>query len=121
MSNLIPPIPHQELAIDRAHRLPKPSHIPEKLPIDDLAKIHFYHVKDLLLQYAHQHSPLPDPLCRHSPLFRPLARENISTEKSELYYKNSTQLQQPTNGDSPPSYSLIRITHHTQYTRLMTV
>lgn len=31
MSDLLPTIPHQELVINRAHRLPKPPHIPEKL------------------------------------------------------------------------------------------
>lgn len=61
MSDLIPTISPQELVIDRAHRLPKPSHIPEKLPRDVIAKIHFYHVKDYLMQLARQRSPLPDP------------------------------------------------------------
>lgn len=61
MSDLFPKIPHQELTIDRAHRLPKPLHIPEKLPRDVIARIHFYHIKDLLMQSARQHVPLPDP------------------------------------------------------------
>lgn len=47
------------MEVDRAHRLPKPSHIPEKLPRDVRARIHFYGVKELM-QYT-RHSPLPDP------------------------------------------------------------
>lgn len=62
IKKLMPTIPHQQLEIDRAHRLPKPPHISEKLPRDVIAKIHFYEVKDQLMQYARRNSPLPDPL-----------------------------------------------------------
>lgn len=62
IKKLMPTIPHQQLEIDRAHRLPKPPHISEKLPRDIIAKIHFYEVKDQLMQYARRNSPLPDPL-----------------------------------------------------------
>lgn len=58
---LIPAIPQQELVIDRAHRLPKPPYIPEKLPRDVIAKIHFFHVKGQLMHFAKQHAPPPDP------------------------------------------------------------
>lgn len=57
MSDLLPKIPHQELISDRAHRLPKPQHISEKLPRDVIAQINLYHFKDLLIQRV----PLPDP------------------------------------------------------------
>lgn len=61
IKKLLPTIPQQELEIDRAHRLPKPSHISEKLPRDVIARIHFFEVKDQLMQFARRNSPLPDP------------------------------------------------------------
>lgn len=54
--DFIPTLQNQELVIDRAHRLPKPPHIPEKLPRDVIAKMHFFQMKDMLMQYARHHT-----------------------------------------------------------------
>lgn len=60
-SDLLPSTSQQELIIDRAHRLPKPSYISESLPHDVIARIHYSHIKDQLMQFACQNFPLPDP------------------------------------------------------------
>lgn len=59
--DLISTLQSQELVIDRAHRLPKPPHIQEKLPRDVITRIHFFQMKDMLMQYVRHHTPLPDP------------------------------------------------------------
>lgn len=46
--------------MDRAHRLPKPSHVPN-VSRDMIAHINFYHVKEQLVQLTRKTSPLPDP------------------------------------------------------------
>ena len=58
---LLPDTLPGEVIVDRAHRLPKPQHLPEKVPRDVIARIHFFHVKDDLMRMARRTSPLPDP------------------------------------------------------------
>ena len=81
ISDLIPSVSKQELEIDRAHRLPKPQHIAEKLPRDVIARIHFFGVKDQLMQYARRHSPLPDPYAGII-LFSDLSQATILARKN---------------------------------------
>lgn len=38
---LLPSIPKREIVVGRAHRLPKPSHLPDNVLRDVIAKIHF--------------------------------------------------------------------------------
>lgn len=52
ISTLLPDIPHREVIVNRAHRLPKPNHLPDNVPCDIFARIHFYHIKDELMQSA---------------------------------------------------------------------
>lgn len=75
--DLIPTLLNQKLVIDRANRLSKPSHIPKKLAREVVAKIHIFHVKDMLMQFARHHSPLPD----HSGLSQATieARKNLNS------------------------------------------
>lgn len=61
MTTLLPEFPAQEIVIDRAHRLPKPPYLSEHIPRDVIARIHFFHVKEKLLQLTRQTNPLPDP------------------------------------------------------------
>lgn len=61
ITNLLPDTLAGEIIVDRAHRLPKPQHLPDKIPRDVLARMHFFHVKDDLMHFSRQHSPLPDP------------------------------------------------------------
>lgn len=61
ISALLPETLEREVIVDRAHRLPKPKHLPEKVPRDVIARIHFFHVKEDLMRYTRKNSPLPDP------------------------------------------------------------
>lgn len=61
MMTVLPSLSPADITIDRAHRLPKPSFLPEQTPRDVIARIHFYHIKDQLMRFARQHPSLPDP------------------------------------------------------------
>lgn len=61
IADLLPSISPCDIIIDRAHRLPKPSYLPDKIPRDVIARIHFYHIKDQVMHVALQHPSLPDP------------------------------------------------------------
>lgn len=74
-STLLPSVPERKLVVDRAHRLPRPSHLPDNVPRDAIAKIYFFQVKQDLMKFAKCNSPLPDPysgitlftdLCQHT-------------------------------------------------------
>lgn len=45
MKQLIPSVTDLEMAIDRAHRIPKLDFLPASVPRDVLARINFYHNK----------------------------------------------------------------------------
>ena len=49
LAALMPDISAIELSIDRIHRLPKPSFIPENVPRDVLFRMHFYQSKEKLM------------------------------------------------------------------------
>lgn len=61
ITTVIPSLGPTDIIIDRAHRLPKPSFLPDQIPRDVIARIHFYHIKVQLMRFARQHPPLPDP------------------------------------------------------------
>lgn len=61
MTSTLPSLGPADIIIDRAHRLPKPSFLPDQVLRDVIARTHFYHVKDQLMRYARQHPALPDP------------------------------------------------------------
>lgn len=52
-------MPKREITVDRAHRLAKLPFLPDNVPCDAIAKIHFYNVKEA--QRARWESPLPKP------------------------------------------------------------
>lgn len=54
IAELLPSTKSHELVIDRARRLPKPTYLPERVPRDIIAQIHFLHVKDQLMFFACQ-------------------------------------------------------------------
>lgn len=58
----------REIVVDRAHRLPKPLFLPEKVPRDVIARVHFYHVKEALMQRARKEPKLPDPYSEITPI-----------------------------------------------------
>lgn len=45
----IPNLTPKDLLMDRAHRIPKPAHLPDTVPRDVLTRIYFYHIKERLL------------------------------------------------------------------------
>lgn len=47
------------MTIDRIHRLPKPSHLPDKIPRDVILHLHFFHVKERIMSAAHNKSQIP--------------------------------------------------------------
>ncbi|CAH2324721.1 Hypothetical predicted protein [Pelobates cultripes] len=49
---LAPDIPSDMLLLDRVHRMPRPKFLPALAPRDTLLRVHYYHVKDLLLKTA---------------------------------------------------------------------
>lgn len=60
MKEALPDLPLEELVIDRIHRLPKPQHIPAKLPRDIIARIHYYRVKEKLMYITRGAAQLPE-------------------------------------------------------------
>lgn len=80
--------------IDRAHILPKPSHLPENPPRDVIARIHFFHVKGQLMRYSIQHPALPDPFALYTDLSQAttMSRQNLVPitkilQNHEILYK----------------------------------
>lgn len=61
MRALSPDLSARDMEIDRAHRLPKPSHLPASTPRDVLARIHFFTVKEKVMHAAKRTARLPDP------------------------------------------------------------
>lgn len=58
--SLIPELTEQDLIIDRIHRIPKPSQLPEKIPRDVLMQLHFYHIKDRLMKTFKDDHTIPE-------------------------------------------------------------
>lgn len=77
MQKTLPDLTANDVIIDRAHRLPKPAHIPENVPRDVIARIHFYHIKDRLMRFSRQNAALPDPYAGIS-LFTDLSQATLS-------------------------------------------
>lgn len=44
LKQLLPTSSAMDFTIDRAHRIPRPRHLPETAPRDTLAHIYFYHI-----------------------------------------------------------------------------
>lgn len=81
MMKTIPELTAADVTIDRAHRLPKPAHIPDTVPRDVIARIHFYHVKDQLMRYSRQNVSLPDPYAGIS-LYADLSQATLSARNN---------------------------------------
>ncbi|CAH2248877.1 Hypothetical predicted protein [Pelobates cultripes] len=48
-----PDIPMDMLLVDRAHRVPKPKYLPDSTARDVLIRVHFYHIKEIILKTYH--------------------------------------------------------------------
>lgn len=60
-STILPNLTHQDLIIDRIHRLPKPSFIREDTPRDVLLKMHYDHVKEQIMIAARKPDAIRPP------------------------------------------------------------
>lgn len=58
-STLIPEATASDLLVDRIHRVPKPSFLPDDTPRDVLMRIHYYHIKDRILQVSRKQENIP--------------------------------------------------------------
>lgn len=58
-STLVPTLSERDLAIDRIHRLPKPSFLAADTPRDVLLRIHFFQSKEKIMTAFRQASDLP--------------------------------------------------------------
>lgn len=78
-STLIPEATASDLLVDRIHRVPKPSFLPDDTPRDVLMRVHYYHIKDRILQASRKQKNIPQQyaairvlpdLSRHTLQFR---------------------------------------------------
>lgn len=58
---ILPSVSKQDLLIDHARCLVKPSFLPASVPRDVIACIHFVHIKDMLMSTVRKLKSLPDP------------------------------------------------------------
>ena len=56
---LIPELTAIDITIDRIHRLPKPSYLPDNVPRDIILRMHFFHVKDQLMTTMRNKDQVP--------------------------------------------------------------
>lgn len=80
MTTLLKSVLKQDLIIDRAHRLPKPKGIPESAPHNIIIRVHFYHIKEELMQAARKVPQLPEPYQKVK-LFADLSQFTIQARK----------------------------------------
>lgn len=107
IKSVLPAVTTHDLIIDRAHRLPKPKGLPEATPRDVIARIHFYHVKDELMQVARKLPQLPEPF-RQIHLYADLSQATLQARK-RLQPITAALRQYSTNGASRPKFSLIEM------------
>lgn len=59
MAIVLPQRSTQDLIIDCIHRTPEPRHLPQQIPRDTIARIHFYHIKEEFLKALRSQLELP--------------------------------------------------------------
>lgn len=91
ITTLLPDTPPREVTVDWAHRLPKPQHLPEKIPRDVIAHINFFHVKDDLMHFARQNSPLSDPYAGIAIYAAPLTIHYYGLQKASSSHQMTAQ------------------------------
>ncbi|CAH2275924.1 Hypothetical predicted protein [Pelobates cultripes] len=58
--SLIPSMTDADLRLDRTHRLPKPRHLPATIPRDVITRLHYFTVKDQIMQTSRLNPSLPE-------------------------------------------------------------
>lgn len=56
---LLPEATDMDITVDRVHRLPKPSHLPDHIPRDVILRVHFYHIKEKLMLSMRKKGQIP--------------------------------------------------------------
>lgn len=79
--NLIPGLTDLVVTIDRIHRLPKPSHLSDHIPRDVLLRLHFFPVKENLMQYMRKQEQLP-PTYQNLQFFADLSQYTLLKRKN---------------------------------------
>lgn len=57
---VIPSLSPTDLTIDRIHRVPKPTFLPQEVPRDVLLRVHFFQIKEKILHAFRTADNLPD-------------------------------------------------------------
>lgn len=83
LQQFLPSVPDSELQIDRIHRLPKPSHLPDNVPRDVLMRVHFFQVKDQLVSNFRKSRQLLEKYA-HIQLFADISQFTMQKRKSLL-------------------------------------
>lgn len=79
----LPSIPESALAVDRIHRLPKPSHLPDNIPRDVLMWVHFYNAKEQLMTSFRKNLQPPEKFSNIQ-LYAELSQYTMQKRKSLL-------------------------------------
>lgn len=58
-TEILPELSTLDIIIDRIHRLPKPSYLPEQTPRDVILRLHFYHAKEQLITAVRTRDRIP--------------------------------------------------------------
>lgn len=56
---VLPDLTAIDITIDRIHRLPKPTYLPDVVPRDVILRLHFFHVKEQLMQTMRKQENVP--------------------------------------------------------------
>lgn len=115
LKTLLPMENTQDLIIDRAHHIAKPNTLPDMVPRDVLARIHFFNLKDRAMAAARKVRKLPDPffhisiyadlkavtLARHRQ-FAPITEVNGKENSLQLAIPSHTSGHPPRAKSHPP-------------------
>lgn len=80
IKTVLPQTSKPDLVLDRAHRLPKPKNLPASVPRDVIVRIHFFHIKEQLMQAARRSPHLPEPFHKVT-LYADLSQHTIHARK----------------------------------------
>lgn len=82
-STLLPSLTPQDLIVDRIHRIPKPSFLPENTPRDVLLRVHFYHIKEQILTISRR-TDIRHPQYADLQLLLDLSRHTLQQRRNLL-------------------------------------
>ncbi|CAH2247220.1 Hypothetical predicted protein [Pelobates cultripes] len=84
---LTPELPAEMLILDRYHRVQKPAFLPQDTPRDVLTHLHYFHVKEAILQATRGQSDLPQKFT-HIKIFTDLSAATLQKRKE---FKTTTE------------------------------